>query len=127
MTSLLADLRFCLRPRCPKCRQCRLFKPWTVTPVDACHVCGARLGLHDIGDGAAVFLTFVLGFTLVPLAWCLELATAPPLWLHVLIWSAVGGAVIAVLLPAIKAYIILLEHRHRPTDIDRTGKEGGDI
>lgn len=109
-----ADMRFCLKPRCPECRQGRLYRPWSISVVDVCDHCGAQLGLHDIGDGAAVFLTFILSFTLVPMAWILELAIEPPLWAHVIMCGAVGLGMIALLLPALKAYIILLEHRHRP-------------
>ncbi len=119
MTTLLTDLRFCLKPRCPVCRQGRLFRPWTITTVDRCSVCDARLGLHDIGDGGAVFMIFILCFSLVPIAWVFELLFEPPLWLHVVLWGSFGLALIALMLPTIKAYIILLEHRHRPTAIDR--------
>ncbi len=112
--SLWRDLRFCLRPRCPQCQQGRLFRPWTITPVERCEVCGARLDMHDIGDGAAVFLMFILCFTLVPLAWVFELVFEPALWVHVVLWTAVGLGMIGLMLPALKAYIILLEYRHRP-------------
>lgn len=119
MNTLLADLRFCLKPRCPVCRQGRLFQPWTITPVDRCSVCDARLGLHDIGDGAAVFLNFILCFTLIPVAWVFENIFEPPLWVHVVLWGAAGLGIIALMLPALKAYIILLEYRHRPTEMSR--------
>lgn len=111
--SLFDDILFCLKPRCPVCREGRLFSPWSVTAVESCAKCGASLGAHDVGDGAAVFLIFLLGFTLVPAAWLLELALAPPLWAHVLVWGAAGLGLIALVLPATKAYIILLEYRHR--------------
>lgn len=111
---LVTDLRFCLHPRCPRCREGRLFRPWTITPVAHCAVCDFPLGRHDIGDGAAVFLIFLLCFTVIPAAWVLELAVAPPLWLHVVLWSVVSLGLIALILPALKAYIILLEYRHRP-------------
>jgi len=65
-----------------------------------------------VGDGAAVFLIFILGFSLVPMAWAFELLFAPPLWLHGILWTAAGLGMIALLLPASKAYIILLEWRH---------------
>ncbi|MDD9901867.1 MAG: DUF983 domain-containing protein [Alphaproteobacteria bacterium] len=90
-----------------------MFRPWTLTVVDACDACNADLGAHDIGDGAAVFLIFLLGFTVVPLAWWFDVAFAPPLWGHVVLWGVVCGGVIALVLPATKAYIILLEYRHR--------------
>lgn len=71
------------------------------------------MGKHDIGDAASVFLVFILGFFLVPLAWIFELAIAPPLWVHAVLWGAVAFALILLLLPAVKAYVILLEYRHR--------------
>ena len=111
--SILNDLIFCLKPRCPLCRGSRLFKPWSMTVVDKCAKCHAPLGSHDIGDGAAVLLVFVLGFSIIPMAWAFELWAAPPLWLHVVLWGIVGLGMIALLLPASKAYIIMLEHRHR--------------
>lgn len=120
MNALLADMRFCLKPRCPVCRQGRLFRPWTITPVEQCGVCHARLGLNDIGDGAAVFLNFILCFTLIPIAWVFELYIEPPLWLHIVLWGGAGLGIIALMLPALKAYIILLEYRHRPSDINRS-------
>jgi uncharacterized protein (DUF983 family) len=114
--SLVDDLVFCLKPRCPLCRKGRLYRPWTVSVVEKCAVCAAPLGQHDIGDGAAVFLLFILGFSIVPLAWVLELAFSPPLWVQAFIWSVVGTAMVAILLPATKAYIVMLEWRHLKKD-----------
>jgi uncharacterized protein (DUF983 family) len=111
--NLAQDIVFCLRPRCPHCRKGRLFRPWTVSAVDACASCGAKLAENDVGDGASVFLIFFLGFLLAPLAWIFERAVAPPLWVHAVLWGTVSLALIALILPATKAYIILLEHRHR--------------
>lgn len=110
--SLSEDILFCLKPRCPLCRKGKLYRPWTVSVVEKCDVCDAPLGAHDIGDGAAVFVMFILCFSLVPLAWIFELMVEPPLWVHAVLWTAVGLAVIAALLPATKAYIIMLEWRH---------------
>jgi uncharacterized protein (DUF983 family) len=111
--SLSPDIAFAFKPRCPVCRKGRLFRPWSVTTVEACETCGEKLGQNDVGDGAAVFLIFLLGFLLVPTAWFFERAFAPPLWAHVVIWGVAGLALIAFILPAVKAYIILLEYRHR--------------
>jgi uncharacterized protein (DUF983 family) len=107
------DIVFCLKPRCPVCRTGRLFRPLTVSVVDTCGHCGADLGQHDIGDGAAVFILFLLCFSLVPMALVFELAVAPPLWVHAVLWGVVGLAIILAMLPATKAYIMLLEYRHR--------------
>lgn len=111
--SLIGDIAFCLKPRCPACRQGRLFKPWSLTMVDKCEHCGEPLGRNDVGDGAAVFVIFLLGLTLVPLAWIFENLVAPPLWVHAVLWGVVALGIMSVLLPAVKAYVILLERRHR--------------
>lgn len=66
-----------------------------------------------MGDGAAVFMIFIFGFTIVPTAWGVEVIFAPPIWVHIVMWTLVMGAILAVVLPAIKAYILLLEYRHR--------------
>ena len=38
---------------------------------------------------------------------------APPLWVHVVLVGILALLIIAIILPMAKAYIILLEHRHR--------------
>jgi uncharacterized protein (DUF983 family) len=110
---LLKDLLFSLKPRCPLCQRGHLFKPWSASVVEKCSECGADLGKHDVGDGASVLLIFLLGFSIVPLAWLFEILVAPPLWVHAMLWGIVMLGAIALLLPAAKAYIILLEYRHR--------------
>jgi len=114
--TLFNDLSFCLKPRCPVCRQGRLFKPWSVTAVDECAVCHAKLGQNDVGDGASVFLIFLLGATIVPMSLVFEHFVHPPLWMQGVLWTIVGLGLIAVILPTVKAYIIMLEYRHRPKD-----------
>lgn len=114
--SIVQDLRFCLKPRCPVCRKGRLFQPRSITVVLRCAECDADLGAHDIGDGASVFLIFFFGITIIPLAWWFENAVHPPLWLHAVLWLSVMLGAIALLLPVVKAYIILLEWRHRKND-----------
>lgn len=111
--SLTQDLRFCLKPRCPVCRKGKLFQPRSITVVKTCAECGADLGAHDIGDGASVFLIFFFGITIIPLAWGFENLVHPPLWLQGVLWLAVMLGAMALLLPVVKAYIILLEWRHR--------------
>jgi uncharacterized protein (DUF983 family) len=111
--SLGSDLVFSLKPRCPQCQRGRLFKPWSVNVVGSCAECGEKLGQHDVGDGASVFLIFFLGALLIPMAWIFERMLAPPLWMHVVLWGTVALGLIALILPAVKAYIILLDYRHR--------------
>jgi len=104
-----------LKCRCPRCGEGRLYEGF-LTVAERCNVCGLDLRKADSGDGPAVFIIFILGFVVVPLALLLESAVAPPLWLHLVIWPPVivGGA-LALLRPA-KGILIALQFRHRASE-----------
>lgn len=103
--------------KCPKCGQGNLYPPgFNLAVVSFCPVCGLKLGDNDSADGPAVFLIFILGFLLVPLAILFENLFAPPLWLHAVLWGSVAlGATIGLLRP-LKAYVIALQFKHRAGD-----------
>jgi len=104
-----------LKCRCPRCGEGRLYEGF-LTVAERCNVCGLDLQKADSGDGPAVFIIFILGFIVVPLALLLESAVAPPLWLHLVIWPPVivGGA-LALLRPA-KGILIALQFCHRASE-----------
>ena len=104
-----------LKCRCPRCGEGWLYEGF-LTVAERCNVCGLDLQKADSGDGPAVFIIFILGFIVVPLALLLESAVAPPLWLHLVIWPPVivGGA-LALLRPA-KGILIALQFRHRASE-----------
>ena len=85
-----------------------------MTVNDKCAECGLELAKNDSADGPAVFLIFVLGFSLVPLAWIFEGAFAPPLWVHAILWSAVALGITLGALRPLKAFVIALQYKHRP-------------
>ncbi|MCC7305863.1 MAG: DUF983 domain-containing protein [Alphaproteobacteria bacterium] len=103
--------------KCPKCGQGDLYKPGlTLSLRDHCESCGLDLSRNDSADGPAVFLIFILGFLLVPLALLLEVLTHPPLWVHVILWSSLALGVTLGSIRPLKAYIIALQFKHRPGD-----------
>lgn len=105
------------RCKCPKCEQGDLFKEGlTLSLREKCSHCGLDLSKNDSADGPAVFLIFILGFALVPLALLLELIFPMPLWLHAIIWTAVALGITLGALKPLKAYIIALQYKHRPGD-----------
>lgn len=84
---------------------------------DRCEVCDLDLRGHDVGDGAAVGATFVLGIVLVGLAFWVEFSFSPPLWVHAIIWPVLSVPLaIAVMRPA-KAALVALQYRHRATEM----------
>ena len=96
---------------CPRCGKGRLFAG-LLTVRAACEACGLDLSAQDAGDGPAVFVTLLLGLIIVSLATLVEIRFAPPIWVHLLLWTPLilGGAV-AMLRP-LKALLIALQYRH---------------
>ena len=111
-------LKDALHSKCPKCHEGALFKPgWNMEVNETCPHCQLALSAHnDSADGPAVFLIFILGFLLVPLALLLEVALSPPLWVHAVLWTIIALGITIGSLKPLKAYIIALEYKHRPWD-----------
>lgn len=113
-----------LRGDCPRCGKGHIFKSkFGLEIVPECTDCHLPLADNDSGDGPAVFLIFILGFSIVPLAVLFDLWFAWPLWVHAIVWSIIGlGMTIGMLRPA-KAYILILQYRHTPDIWEEKGKK----
>ncbi|MFO1129217.1 MAG: DUF983 domain-containing protein [Rhodospirillales bacterium] len=106
---------FGVRGRCPRCGRGPLFSG-LLTVRDACEACHLSFVGHDAGDGPAVFGIFILGFLIVGLAVALEIMAAPPLWVHVVLWTPVTLiATIAILRP-LKGMTIAAQYRYRSVE-----------
>ncbi len=63
-------------------------------------------------------MTFILGFTVVPVALWVAMSVDWPLWLHAIVWTVVIlGLSLGMLRPA-KAYLMALQFRHRSSEYD---------
>ena len=113
--SLSRILGFGLRGRCPRCGRGGLFEGF-LTLRDHCPVCGLGLAGHDSGDGPAVFVIFLLSFGVVGLAGIVEYVYAPPLWVHVLVWTPVITGLGLLLLRPLKGVTVAIQYRFRATD-----------
>ncbi len=103
--------------KCPRCGVGNLYPSgFNLAVLPACTNCGLAFAKNDSADGPAVFLIFLLGFLLVPLALVFENIFAPPLWLHAVLWGGIALGITIGLLRPIKAYIIALQYKHRPGD-----------
>jgi uncharacterized protein (DUF983 family) len=103
--------RAALGCRCPRCGEGPLFAGLlSVRP--ACPSCGLDFSAEDAGDGPAVFVILFLGLIVVGLAALVELKFAPPIWVHMLLWTPLilGGAIL--MLRPLKAGLIALQYRH---------------
>ncbi|MCB1651181.1 MAG: DUF983 domain-containing protein [Alphaproteobacteria bacterium] len=111
--------KLALACKCPRCREGDLYKPgFTLDLRDVCPACGLDYSKGDAADGPAVFLIFVLGFLLVPLALWLEFSVHPPLWVHAALWGALALGLTLGLLRPLKAYILALQFKHRARDFE---------
>jgi len=107
----VSPIRAALACRCPRCGEGPLFTGLlTVRP--ACPACALDFSAEDAGDGPQVFVIFLLGMIVVGLAAVVELKFAPPIWLHLALWTplTLGGALL--LLRPLKAGLIALQYRH---------------
>lgn len=107
--------------KCPKCGQGNLFKPGFLSYdlQDKCPSCGLDYSKTDCADGPAVFLIFVLGTLIVPLALVFEALVHPPLYVHAILWTIVCLGLTLGSLKPLKSYIIALQYKHRPGDWDK--------
>lgn len=103
--------------KCPKCEKGDLYKPgFNIDLRDTCAECGFDISRNDSADGPAVFLIFILGFLLVPIALFVDALYSWPLWLHATVWGILALAITLGSLRPLKAYIIALQYKHRPND-----------
>jgi uncharacterized protein (DUF983 family) len=103
--------------KCPRCHEGHIYKPgFTMELKETCPVCGLNLHKNDSADGPAVFMIFILGFALVPLALWVDAWLSPPLWVHAVLWGTIAIGLTLGMLKPVKAYVIGLQYKHRPHD-----------
>ena len=114
-TSRVSPISAGLSCKCPRCGRGALFDGF-LSLAESCSVCGLDLRKADSADGPAVFVIFILGFLMVPMALLFEAAVEPPLWLHVVIWPPlILGGSLALLRP-MKGVMIALQYHHKASD-----------
>ena len=98
--------------KCPRCGRGKLYQGFlTLRPT--CERCGLDYSFIDAGDGPAVFIILILGFVVVGGALAVEMAYAPPLWVHAVIWPPLVLVGSLGLLRPFKGVLIALTFRHR--------------
>jgi uncharacterized protein (DUF983 family) len=105
--------------RCPACGQGKLFDGF-LTLVPRCTSCRHPWAEADTGDGAAVFVIFVVGAIVGALALWSEMRFAPPVWLHMLLWLPLTLGLSLALLRPFKATLVAMIYRSKagsPDDV----------
>jgi uncharacterized protein (DUF983 family) len=100
-----------LRGLCPRCAAPGLFDgPARFAP--ACRACGLDYRRFNVGDGPAAFLTLGVGALVCLLAVVVELAAAPPWWVHLLLWLPLTLGLVVGSLRIAKGVLLALEYRN---------------
>jgi len=74
-----------LRGKRPQCGEGTLFNSF-LTFADRCEACHADFSNEDAGDGPAVFVIFIVGILIVPMALGFSVVINAPIWLTYVIW-----------------------------------------
>jgi uncharacterized protein (DUF983 family) len=74
--------------------------------ADRCTVCGEALHHHRADDAPAYFVILIVGHIVVPLALVVEVAYAPPYWLHAVLWLPLTIGLAVGLLQPVKGAIV---------------------
>ena len=111
----LETLRSGLTCKCPRCGKGSLYpSKLNIQLNKQCPECGLDLSRCDSADGPAVFLIFIFGALLVPLALFVEFTLSPPLWLHAALWGTLALGMTVCALRPVKSYVVALTYKHRP-------------
>ncbi|WP_262296192.1 DUF983 domain-containing protein [Microvirga sesbaniae] len=101
-----------LKGLCPRCGKGHIFQGYLrVRPQ--CEVCGLDLAFADTGDGPAFFVMSFVGIVVVALALWVEFAYSPPIWLHLVMWTALSIVLSLILVRPLKGVLVNLQYHHK--------------
>jgi uncharacterized protein (DUF983 family) len=114
----LTPLQTGLRGKCPRCGRGRLFNSW-LGVAKSCASCSLDFSFADSGDGAAWFVMLFTCVFGVGSILGVEVAYAPPWWVHVLTAIPVLIILPILLLRPVKGWLLAQQWR--------TGAEEGKL
>ena len=108
--------------RCPNCGEGKMFRKF-LKVVDRCEVCGEELHHHRADDAPAYFVIAIVGHVVVALAFIVEVAFWPPLWLSLALWLPLTVILAVALLQPIKGTLVGLQWSYRMHGFDPNHQE----
>jgi uncharacterized protein (DUF983 family) len=91
--------------KCPNCGEGHLFGRF-LKVADHCEVCGEEFFHHRADDFPAYLVIVIVGHLVVPIVLAVEVAYAPPYWLHFVIWTPLIIAMSLGLLQPVKGAVV---------------------
>ena len=107
-----------LRGLCPACGQGRMFRALLKTN-DNCPSCGEELHHHRADDFPAYINIVIVGHIVVPLVLAVEMAYAPPYWLHAALWLPLTLILAFALMHPIKGAVVAWQWAARMHGFDK--------
>jgi uncharacterized protein (DUF983 family) len=108
-----------LRCKCPRCGEGNLYQSsYGLTVNSMCSYCHLDFLKNDSADGPAVFLIFLLGFLIVPIAVIVDFHYHWPIKTHLFVWSSLMVIMTVLLLRPLKSFVIGIQFHHRRSDWD---------
>lgn len=84
----LSPINTGLKGRCLRCGEGSLFVGFLKFARN-CQACGLNFDVEDAGDGPAVFVIFLAGIFIVPMALAFQLILNTPVWITFIIWAPI--------------------------------------
>jgi len=101
---------------CPRCGARSLFGSGLdglAKFAPRCRACGLDFASFNVGDGPAAFLTLIIGALITGLALWLQVAVAPPFWVHVILWVPMTALAVIGGLRAGKSALLAAEYQRK--------------
>jgi len=108
---------------CPNCHRGSLFRAF-LKVADCCSVCGEALHHHRADDAPAYFVILIVGHVVVPLALVVEVAYAPPYWVHAVLWLPLTISLAVGLLQPVKGAIVGWQWANYMHGFDPNARDG---
>ncbi len=101
-----------VRGRCPRCGRGHIFKGF-LTVRQNCEICGLDYSFADPADGPAVFVQLFACIPGVIFILMLQIVSAPPLWVHLLVGAPVLLITTVLPLRPIKGWLIAAQYTNK--------------
>ena len=115
----LSPLTTGLAGRCPRCGRGKLFEGY-LSVAKSCKSCGLSYSFTDSGDGAAWLVMLFVCVVGVGSILGVEIAYAPPFWVHLLLAIPVLILMPLILLRPVKGFLLCQQWKTRA----REGRKG---
>jgi len=110
-----------LKGRCPECGEGQIFSGF-LKFAPSCEACGADFTEEDAGDGPAIFVIFIVGIFIIPMALAFHFILQAPMWLTMTVWGAIIIIACLYLLRLLRGVMFNLAWANKAREIRHASK-----